>query len=189
MLLGRAPVLAAAVEGANNAGDNERLDPARLWDGDRQLVFAYQKGPEMGDACRLLDGDRRLLPVKLIWRLPPDWVQEFPTIHFEVSSRRWKSYTGWQGPQQFIDFYNQFNPPPRRRGQLSPFKPFVDRYETAKWSWPGRITDHLLDPNGPHAFSEYELRGLSVRQKKMLHSADHLGLVKSGRRPPALPLQ
>jgi len=163
---------------------SQGVDPAKLWDGDRQLVFAYKQGEELGEPCRRLDEAKDDLPVSILWRLPPDWVQVFPTIHFEVSSRRWKKYAGWEGPEPFLAYYEQFNPPPKSSDQTSPFKGYAAAYDGPEWTYPGEIDDHLLDPNSLHRFSKYELRGLSKREMENLHAAHHEERIGPGRRPP-----
>lgn len=160
------------------------VDPAKLWDGDRQLVFAYQQGEELGEACRRLDEVKDELPVSILWRLPPDWARVFPTIHFEVSSRRWKKYDGWETAEAFVEYYEQFNPPPKTADQESPFKQYAAGYDGPEWTYPGTIKGHLLDPNSLHRFSEYELRGLSKREMENLHAAHHEERIDPGRRPP-----
>jgi len=156
-----------------------------LWDGPRQIVIAYQQGETLGEPCRLLDAAKDDLPVSIRWQLPPTWAERFPMIHFANSSGRWAVYKGWQSVEHFVAAYNEFNPPPKSDRQVSPFKEFVRTYADDYWTWPGRITDHLLDPEGPHRFSAYELRGLKVSEKKRLHAAHHQELIAPGRRPPA----
>jgi hypothetical protein len=163
---------------------SQDVDPAKLWDGDKQLVFAYQQGETLGEACQKLEDAKSELPVSIIWRLPPDWVKKFPTIHFEVSSRRWKKYESWESAEKFIEYYNKFNPPPKSAGDESPFKSYAARYKGDEWTYPGKIREHLLDPAQPHHFSEYELRGLTKQELENLHSAHHEELVAPGRRPP-----
>jgi hypothetical protein len=160
------------------------VDPSKLWDGDKQLVFAYQQGETLGEACQRLEAAKSQLPVSILWRLPPDWVKKFPTIHFEVSSRRWKKYDQWESAEAFIKYYSQFNPPPKSAGDESPFKSYAATYTGDEWTYPGKIREHLLDPAQPHHFSEYELRGLSKQEMENLHSAHHEELVAPGRRPP-----
>ncbi|MCG8583301.1 MAG: hypothetical protein MI757_01145, partial [Pirellulales bacterium] len=147
-------------------------------------VYAYQQGPQLGEACKRLDTAESELPVRLIWRLPPDWVSVYPTIHFEVSSRQWKKYEGWQSPSHFVDFYAQYNPPPRSANQASPFQQYAATYDGPPWTYPGEIADHLRDPNSPHRFSEFELRGLSQQEMENLHAAHHEERVGPGLRPP-----
>ena len=123
------------------------------------------------------------LPVSLVWRLPPDWATVFPTIHFEVSSRRWKKYEGWQTPEHFNDFYGRYNPPPRSANELSPFKQYAKNFDGPEWSFPGELDEHLLDPDSLHRFSKFELRGLSEQEMKNLHSAHHEEQIEPGFRP------
>jgi hypothetical protein len=163
---------------------SQDLDPAKLWDGDKQLVFAYKQGETLGEACQRLEDVKSELPVSILWRLPPDWVKKFPTVHFEVSSRRWKKYESWESAEKFIQYYGQFNPPPKSAGDESPFKSYAAGYKGDEWTYPGKIRDHLLDPEQPHQFSEYELRGLSKQEMENLHSAHHEESVSPGRRPP-----
>lgn len=172
--------------GRLRAGDfvSKDVDPAKLWDGERQLVFAYKRGETMGEACQRLDAVKDELPVSIIWRLPPDWVRQYPTIHFEVSSRRWKQYPGWQDAADFVRYYEQFLPPPKSKAEGSPFKSYAAAYDGPEWTYPGEITEHLLDPEAPHRFSEYELRGLSKVEKENLHAAHHEEIIAPGRRPP-----
>jgi hypothetical protein len=157
-----------------------------MWDGEKQVVYAYQRGAEKGEPCLQLEAVSVELPVKLMWHMPPDWVKTFPAIHFQTSSGQWAVYEGWQGKEAFLADYATYNPPPKTTKQASPFKGFVQKYWAPQWTWPGLITDHLLDPNGPHRFSEYELRGLKTSEKKRLHTAHHNGLVEPGKRPPAM---
>mgnify|MGYP007059388031 CR=1 FL=1 len=163
---------------------SEGVDPAKLWDGDRQLVFAYKAGEELGEDCQRLEDVKDDLPVSLLWRMPPDWVKVFPTIHFEVSTRRWKKYDGWQDAEHFIEYYSKFNPPPKSRGEDSPYKQYAAEYDGPEWTYPGEIDDHLLDPNQPHHFSRYELQGLSKREMENLHAAHHEERIEPGVRPP-----
>jgi hypothetical protein len=163
---------------------SQDLDPAKLWDGDKQLVFAYKQGETLGEACQRLEDAKSELPVSILWRLPPDWVKKFPTVHFEVSSRRWKKYESWESAEKFLQYYQQFNPPPKSAGDESPFKSYAAGYKGDEWTYPGKIRDHLLDPEQPHQFSEYELRGLSKQEMENLHSAHHEEVVAPGRRPP-----
>ena len=170
------------------AGDfvSQGVDPAQLWDGERLRVFAYKQGAELGELCRRLDDVKAELPVSLIWRLPPDWANVFPTIHFEVSSRQWKKYEGWQTPEHFVDFYARYNPPPRSANQPSPFQQYAASYDGPKWSYPGEIDTHLTDPESLHRFSKFELRGLSKQDMENLHAAHHEEHIEPGLRP-ALP--
>ena len=163
------------------------VDPAKLWDGDRQLVFAYKAGEELGEDCQRLDDVKDELPVSILWRLPPEWVNVFPTIHFEVSSRRWKKYDGWQDAEHFVEYYGRFNPPPKSLDEISPYKQYAAAYDGPEWTFPGTIKEHLLDPSQPHHFSEYELQGLSEREMENLHAAHHEERVDPGVRPPAQP--
>lgn len=175
--------LAGTLQAAEESASQD-IDPARLWDGDRQLVIAYKQGETLGEACRRLDAVADQLPVKLLWRLPPDWVEIFPTIHFEVSSRRWKAYKGWPDASHFVKFYEQFNPPPKSPRQVSPYKQYAADYDGPEWTYSGKIRHHLLDPDSPHQFSKYELQGLTKQEMEKLHSAHHEKHVKPGRRPP-----
>lgn len=163
---------------------SQDLDPAKLWDGDKQLVFAYKQSETLGEACQRLEDSKSELPVSIIWRLPPDWVKKFPTIHFEVSSRRWKKYETWENAEKFIKYYEGFNPPPKTDDDESPFKSYAANYNGDEWTYPGKIRSHLLDPTQPHHFSKYELRGLTKQEMENLHSAHHEELVAPGRRPP-----
>jgi hypothetical protein len=163
---------------------SQGIDPAKLWDADRLIVFAYKQGQELGKLCRRLDDAKQELPVSLIWRRPPAWVHAFPTIHFEVSSRRWKKYEGWQTPEHFVDFYERYNPPPRSACEPSPFKPYAANYDGPPWTYPGEIDHHLLDPNSLHRFSNFELRGLSNEELVNLHSAHHEERIEPGLRSP-----
>ena len=163
---------------------SEGVDPSKLWDGDRQLVFAYKAGEELGEDCQRLEDVKDDLPVSILWRLPPSWVKVFPTIHFEVSSRRWKKYDGWKDAEEFVTYYRKFNPPPKSLGEDSPFKEYAANYNGAEWTFPGTIDEHLLDPNSPHRFSRYELQGLSQREKENLHAAHHEDRIEPGVRPP-----
>jgi hypothetical protein len=160
------------------------VDPAKLWDGDRQLAFAYKQGEELGEVCQRLDEAKDDLPVSILWRLPPDWVKVFPTIHFEVSSRRWKKYDGWEDASDFVAYYQRFNPPPKSRDEDSPFKNYAANYGGPEWTYPGEIDDHLLDPNSLHQFSKFELQGLLKREMENLHSAHHEETIEPGVRPP-----
>jgi hypothetical protein len=160
------------------------VDPAKLWDGDKQLVFAYKQGETLGEACQRLDDAKSQLPVSILWRLPPDWVKRYPTIHFEVSSRRWKKYDQWENADKFIKYYDEFNPPPKSAGDESPFKSYAASYTGDEWTYPGKIRDHLLDPAQPHRFSEYELRGMTKQEMENLHSAHHEERIAPGRCPP-----
>ena len=172
------------VETAKNDFVSQDVDPAKLWDGDKQLVFAYKQGETLGEACQRLEDAKSDLPVSILWRLPPDWVKRYPTIHFEVSSRRWKKYDKWESAETFIKYYEQFNPPPKSAGDESPFKSYAATYTGDEWTYPGKIKAHLLDPTQPHHFSEYELRGLTKQEMENLHSAHHEERVAPGRRPP-----
>ena len=163
---------------------SDGIDPAKLWDGDRQLVFAYKAGEELGEDCQRLDDVKDDLPVSILWRLPPDWVKVFPTVHFEVSSRRWKKYDGWQDAEHFTEYYTKFNPPPKSLNEDSPFKQYAVEYNGAEWTYPGEIDDHLLDPTQPHRFSRYELQGLSKKEMENLHAAHHEERIEPGVRPP-----
>ena len=125
------------------------------------------------------------LPIKLNWQLPPDWVKEFPTIHFLKSNGEWETYEGWKDADAFLDVYDDFNPPQQITRQISPYKQFAQHYFPPYWSWPGGITNHLLNPHGPHRFSDFELRGLKTSEKKRLHAAHHMGIIEPGRRPPS----
>ena len=165
---------------------SEGVDPAKLWDGERQLVYAYKAGEELGEDCQRLEDSKEDLPVSLLWRLPPDWVKVFPTVHFEVSSRRWKKYDGWQDAEHFIEYYGKFNPPPKSVGEDSPFKHYAASYNGPEWTYPGGIEDHLLDPAQPHHFSKFELQGLSKREMENLHAAHHEERVEPGVRPPGV---
>ena len=171
------------------AGSETFIDDAhhtiKAWDGDRQVVLAYQQGETKGQPCVQLALAEVELPVRLAWQLPPEWVKRFPTIHFMKSDGQWELYEGWEGAEEFLHVYDDFNPPERSPHQISPFKQFVRNYYPPYWRWPGGITNHLLDPNGPHRFSEYELRGLKTSEKKRLHAAHHMGLIEPGRRPPS----
>jgi hypothetical protein len=169
-------------------GEEFYREPGRIkiWDGQRQVVYAYQRGEEKGEACLRLDAVKDELPVKIVWQMPPDWVTTFPAIHFQTSSGQWAIYEGWQGKDEFLADYATYNPPPKSEQDTSPFKGFVQHYYDAQWTWPGLITQHLLDPHGPHRFSEYELRGLKTSEKKRLHTAHHNGLVEPGKRPPVV---
>lgn len=163
---------------------SQGIDPAKLWDANRLFVFAYKQRQELGELCQRLDAAQEELPVSLIWRMPPHWVKSFPTIHFEVSSRRWNKYEGWQTPKHFVDFYKRYNPPPRSANQSSPFKKFAATYDGPDWSYPGAIDDHLLDPDSLHRFSKFELQGLSKQEMKSLHAAHHEEYIEPGVRPP-----
>jgi hypothetical protein len=162
---------------------SQKLSPEQLWDGERQLVLAYKQGETLGELCQKLDAVKDELPVSIVWRLPPEWVKVFPTIHFEVSSRRWKKYAGWREPAEFIKYYEQFNPPPRTSDDASPFKQYAAQYQGEVWTYPGEIADHLLDPASMHQFSEFELNGLTKQEMEKLHSAHHESLIEPGRRP------
>jgi hypothetical protein len=163
---------------------SRNLSPEQLWDHDRQLVFAYKQGETLGEFCQKLDAVKDELPVSILWRLPPEWVKVFPTIHFEVSSRRWKKYESWQDAAAFTHYYEQFNPPPKTSEDISPYKQYAANFQGEAWTYPGEIADHLLDPQSMHRFSEYELRGLTKGEMENLHSAHHEELVEPGRRPP-----
>jgi hypothetical protein len=162
---------------------SQGIDPAKLWDANRLFVFAYKQRQELGELCQRLDAAKEELPVSLIWRLPPDWVKSFPTIHFEVSSRRWKKYEGWQTPEHFVDFYKRYNPPPQSANQPSPFKQYVATYDGPEWTYPDAIDEHLLDPSSLHRFSKFELRELSKREMENLHAAHHEEQIEPGLRP------
>lgn len=164
---------------------SQGVDPSKLWDGDRQLVFAYKAGEELGEDCQRLEDVKDELPVSILWRLPPDWVSTFPTIHFEVSSRRWKKYDEWKDAEAFVNYYNKFNPPPKSPGEDSPYKQYAAKYDGPEWTFPGTIDEHLLDPSSPHRFSQFELQGLSQREKENLHAAHHEESIEPGVRPPA----
>lgn len=163
---------------------SQGIDPAKLWDGHRLRVFAYKQGEQLGELCRRLDAERDRLPVSLIWRLPPEWVHVFPTIHFEISNRHWKKYEGWQTPAHFVEFYDRYNPPPRVAGEPSPYKEFAASYDGPTWTYPGEIADHLLDSDSLHRFSKYELQSLSKTEMENLHAAHHEQQVEPGLRPP-----
>ena len=164
---------------------NSTRGTIKVWDGAKQVVIAYQCGPEKGEPCRRLALAEHQLPVKLAWQLPPEWVKSFPTVHFLKSNNAWEVIEGYENEESFLEDYDDFNRPQRSSRQASPYKEFVQNYYPAYWRWPGRITEHLLDPNGRHRFSEFELRGLKTSEKKRLHAAHHMGLIEPGRRPPS----
>lgn len=174
----------SAEETAKSDFVSQDLEPSKLWDGDKQLVFAYKRGETLGEACQRLADAQPDLPVSLLWRLPPDWVRKFPTIHFEVSSRRWKKYDQWESAAAFSKYYDEFNPPPKSAEEPSPFKSYAASFSGDEWTYPGKIREHLLDPGQRHRFSEFELRGLTKQEMENLHSAHHEELIAPGRRPP-----
>jgi hypothetical protein len=114
--------------------------------------------------------------------MPEQWVKVFPTIQFETSARNWQTYEGWQNLEHFAKHYEQFNPPPRSNDATSPFKEFATNFPGSAWSFPGKIADHLLDPNSLHKFSEYEIRNLAEKEMINLHSAHHEDLIEPGRK-------
>lgn len=160
------------------------VDPEKLWENDRQIVIVYQQGEVLGESCQQLDSVKENLPVHLIWRLPPDWVNEFPTIQFEVSDRQWQTHQGWESMETFLVHYREFNPPPKSADEVSPYKNFAAHYDGKHWNYPGKIDHHLLNPKAPHRFSQFELFGLTKEEMENLHSAHHQKLLQPGRRPP-----
>ena len=174
----------------NNAADRELefvskgVNPEKLWENDRQIVIVYQQGEVLGELCQQLDSVKEDLPVHLVWRLPPDWVNEFPTIQFEVSDRQWQTHKGWESMETFLVHYREFNPPPKSADEVSPYKKFAAYYDGKHWSYPGDIDHHLLNPKAPHRFSQFELFGLTKEEMENLHSSHHQKLLQPGRRAP-----
>jgi hypothetical protein len=176
-----------AEETEEKAFISEGIDPAELWLDGKQIIVAFQQGEEMGEACRVLDGMQAELPVALKWKLPEEWVKVFPTIHFETSSRNWLVYEGWKDLEHFTEHYDQFNPPPHSDDDTSPFQEYAANFGGRPWTFPGKIDNHLRDPNSLHKFSAYEIRNLSEKEMINLHSAHHENLIEPGRKTTSKP--
>ncbi len=185
MLGGRS--LKAAEGDVEKAFISEGVDPAELWLEGKQIVVAYKQEEELDELSQALDVVRETLPVSLKWRIAPEWVKVFPTLHFETSDRQWQVYEGWQGIEHFAEHYDQFYPPPHSNEDTSPFKEYAANYPGIVWTYPGTIDHHLLDRSSLHKFSEYEIRNLSVKEMEKLHSAHHEGLIAPGRKVTSKP--
>lgn len=173
----------AGGEGATVASQSTRPRP---------VVFVYATpDDEFCVACERLKHDISRDGSPLDFRFEskvPNWVDEFPTLHWRDGRGYWRKSVGWDGLPEFEKLWDRTErasktpsqpakPPSRTSGY--PLRPIT-------WTHPGvrgraQLIDHMLSGAHRGKFRRDQLERLNESELESLHCDDHEGTVNWSR--------
>lgn len=80
----------------------------------RPLVIVYPAPAGIAcEPCRQLARHAAELPYAFEWRPAPEWVESFPTLHWQAADGRWRKCEGWPGADRFQLLFDASQRPAR----------------------------------------------------------------------------
>jgi len=74
----------------------------------KPVVFAYKDFNLVCPGCVRLSAMEDKLPVKLVWKPAPSWVQSYPSLHWQGADAKWYQYRWGQSSDDLAVFSRNF---------------------------------------------------------------------------------